>query len=209
MKSLVIAVLITCVLFMVTGCVFNEERTFRESKVDTLPIAELSSEDIGRLLDALEIMERDGTISLQSTQPHPGAIQLLEVRSYNWVGDDDARLSFSVNIFETEQGAIDYTPSESEYRTSQQNSIRVTDNGRRPFSFILYDNGTEARLRDSGVETDEYKFIIYWSISSAIRLENYRISITEHRYSDNFDDPTTSKLIKQLVDTIKNTGETP
>ena len=209
MKSLITTFLIASMFFMVTGCVFNEKRTFRESKVDTSPIAGLSSEDIDRLLDALEIMERDSTISLQRTQPHPGAFQLMEVRNFNWVGDDDSTLMFSVHIFETEQGSIDFWPSESEYRASQQHTVRVTDDGRRPVTFIFYDNGTEARLRDSGVETNEFKTIINWSISSAIRLENYRISITEHRYSDDFDDPTTSKLIKQLVDAMKNTNENP
>ena len=208
MKSLVITVLITSMLFMATGCVFNEKRTYRESKVDASPIAELSSEDIVRLLDALESMEREGIISLRNTQKRPGASQLLEVRDFNWVGDDDERLSFSIQIFETEQGAIDFTPSESVYRTSQQHIIRV-NNERRPFTFVFYDNGTEARLGDSGVITDEYKFIIYWTMSTAIRLENYRISITEHRDNSNFGDPTTGKFIKQLVDMLKNTAGNP
>jgi len=205
MKSLVITVLITSMLFMATGCAFNEKRTYRESKVDASPIAELNSEDIGRLLVALEFMEREGTISLRRTQKRPGALQLLEVRNFNWVEDDDAILSFAVYIFETEQGAIDYSPSESVYRTGQQHTVRVTDD-RHPFTFVLYDNGTEARLGDSRVLTDEFKFIIHWTMSSSIRLENYRILMTEHRYSDNFDDPTTGKLIKQLVDTLKNTA---
>ena len=212
MKSLVIIVLVVSLLFLTAGCVFNIEKTYQESKVDASPLAELSSEDIGRMLDVIDRMEKDGIISERRLQKRPGAAQLLEIHSFNWNGEDSERLMASVYVFETEQGAIDYSSSDSEHRNSQQHIVRVTDDSyayTRPYTFILYDNGAEARLGDSGAIIDEYRTIIHWSMNTGVRLENYRITMTEHRYSSNFDDPAAGMFIRQLVDMLQDTAESP
>jgi len=211
MKSIVITVLIASILFLATGCVFNEERTYRKSKVDASPLAELNSEDIGRMLDVIERLESDDIITSRRIRERPGASQLLEVHDFNWAGSKPY-LRVTVHFFETEQGAIDFTSSDSVYRNSQQHITRVSNVDhpyRRPFTFVIYDNGAEAKLSDSRANTNEYRAIIDWSITTELRLENYRIRIVEDKLINFFHFPATSKFIQQLVDMLQDTTESP
>jgi len=148
-------------------------------------------------------MEREGLITQRRIQERPGASQLIEVHNFNWIGSNDTRLMVGVSFFETEQGAIDFIPSEARLRNSQQQVIRVEDGSERhPYTFIFYNNGAEARLGDSWRVRDEYGFTIYFIMNSSLRLENIRISMTEHRDRNNFDDPAASEFIKLLCEML-------
>jgi len=198
------------VLFLLAGCTSQNRYSYRESTVDTFPIADLSSDDISQLLYVINQMEREGLISNRRIQERPGASQLIEIHSFSWVGSNENRLSVSVSFFETEQGAIDFIPSEARYRNSQQQVIRVEAGDgveRHPYTFILYNNGAEAMLGDSWRVRDEYGFTIYFIMNSSLRLENLRIRMTENRYRNNFDDPATSEFIKQLCEMLMAVNE--
>ena len=208
LKPIIAIFIIVSVLFLFTGCVFHGKNDYRESMVETSPIADLSSDDISRVPYVINHMEREGLITHRRIRERPGASQLIEVHNFNWIGSNDTRLMVGVSFFETEQGAIDFIPSETIYRNSQQQVIRIEDDSnRRPYTLMFYNNGAEARLGDSYRVTDEYGFTIYWIMNSSLRLENIRINMTEHRYRNNFDDPAASEFIKQLCEMLMAVSE--
>ena len=203
MKTIITIFTIASVLFLLTGCMSQSRYSYRESTVDTSTIADLSIDDISQVLYVINQMEREGLITQRRIQERPGASQLIEIHNFSWIGSHDARLSVSVSFFETEQGAIDFIPSEARLRNSQQQVIRVEDGSERhPYTFIFYNNGAEARLGDSWRVRDEYGFTIYFIMNSSLRLENIRISMTEHRDRNNFDDPAASEFIKLLCEML-------
>jgi len=208
MKSIITIITIASVLFLLTGCMSQKRYDYRESTVDTSPIADLSSDDISQVLYVINQMESEGLINNRRINERPGASQLIEIHSFRWKGSNDARLTVSVSFFETEQGAIDLLPSYAKYRDSQQQVIRVEDGSERhPYTMMFYNNGAEARLVDSWRSRDEYGFTIYFIQQTSLRLENTRISMTENRDRNNFDDPAASEFIKQLCEMLMAANE--
>jgi len=202
---LAVCIILGIVLFVLTfvAFIFFSRDTYRESKVDVSPVAELSAEHMNLIEDVFKRLREDNSIRGYRVQEQPGAPQLMEIHNFIWIRVDGQRLRVNVSFFQTEQGAIDFIPSESVYRAGSSAIVR-SDSERR--TFMNFNNGAEAILYDSrmmGYDSNLWFPDSQRHIGTGLRLGHVRIGMTEVRHYLDLDNNITSEFIKMLCEMLK------
>jgi hypothetical protein len=199
MWRLLCCILLSFVLLIITFAAFVilSNDTYRKSKVDASPIAELSSEQIDRLEEVIERFKEYDFITRfdieeeKYTGPH-----LSKIYKLVWYREEPhSSLDISVRFYKDEQKAID----------DMQFGIRISEDEKLFYALIENDNNTEALLRDSKmIRTSDTLYFPNSKrfISSAIRLGNARVSLTERQEYYNLDKNISSEFIKLLCEML-------
>ena len=201
---LAFCIMFSFILFIITAAVFQSlsANVNRESKVDVSPIAELSNREMGHLIDTLGRLREDDSIRGYRVEEQRDGGHLKETHNFMWVRGDEF-IHVMVRIFDTEQGAIAFSSSESLYRLNAPAPYR-SDVGK--FTFLFFENGAEIRLRDSDVQKTfgDLGIAKSWrNVNTSMRLQNIRISMTERRHYLDLDNNITSDFIKILCEMLK------
>jgi len=196
-------IMLSVILFIFTATAFQffYENAHRESKVDISPIAELSSEEMGRLEGVLERLLEDDAVKGYNLKWPSGAGHLRENHDFRWVRGDEC-IDVRVSVFETEQCAINFISSEALYRLSAPAPYR---NDFDKFTFLFLENGAEIRLGDSFIPKRFGDLGIPGSwrqMNTAMRLGNIRISMSEERHYLDLDNNVTGDFIKTLCEML-------
>ena len=197
---LLCCILLSIVLFVATFATFVllSNNSYRKSKVDASPIAELSSEQIGHLEDVLErfkgyeFITRFEIEEEKYTDPH-----LIKIYNLIWSRKEPwSLLDISVRFYKEEQDAIN----------DLQFWVNLSKDEKLPYTFIENKNNTEALLHDSKmIRTSDTLYFPNSQriINSAIRLCNVRISLSESQEYYNLDKNISTEFIKLLCELLQ------
>jgi len=195
--KLLCCILLSVVLMTITyKILFTSD--YRESQVDTSPLAELTSEQIDRLEDAIvRFKEFDFITRFDYSEVERTGI--IQSKKYDLIWrrqEPHSLLRISITFYYDEQRAIDYF----------QFGIEIKNEHRRPYTLIENDNNTEALLAHSMMERNSDTLFFPDSsryISSGLRLGNAYISLNEQQEYNNLDKNISSEFIKLLCEMLQ------
>ena len=172
--------------------------TFKESKVDVAPLAELSFEQASRFEEALNKFEGfDSVVSFSVEEDQYADSRISHKYRLFWSKADPlSGLNISVDFYKDEQRAIE------DFQALVSSRERGQDGGHK---HIAFDNNTEVLLPDSKMITGPDALYFPNSerhIDSAIRIGNARISLSEIQKYYNLDKNISSDFILALCKTL-------
>ena len=194
-----IGCIIFCIVLMTMTFRILFTSDYRKSEVNVSPIAELSSEQIDRLEDAIErFRQYDFITRFNIEEEKYTGSHLIKIFNLVWYREEPhSLLNISVSFYKEEQRAID----------DFNFWISFSSRDKKKFTLITNDNNTEALLNDSKmIRTSDTLYIPDSKryISSGIRLGSAYISLTERQENNNLDMNISTEFIKLLCDMLKD-----
>ena len=178
-------------LFLIAIMLINQRRF--PSHVDTSPLAQLTAEQVARVDDIWIQFEAHESV-LHFRAEDSNSRELNRTYSIAWQDEDFISMHISVNVFRDERTLIN----------SMRNKMRLMDSGGpRRYTYIAYDNNTEAVLEY--IFTDmPYPFpTSHRSIWTDIRIGNVSIWLAETRHANNLENDFSSQFIALLVEMLQ------
>jgi len=170
--------------------------TYRTSKVDFSPVSELSSKQIDRFEDVIDIFLNYDFITrytIQENEKDSDSDLSKEYRISWWRLEPFEMLNITITFFRDEQGAID------EIQGYRERDERHT--------YIKNDNNTEAVLFDSRMLKSASAFYFPDSeryLNSSIRIGNAVIGLGEQPKYYNLDKNVSTKFIRLICELMSN-----
>ena len=186
---LIVTIIIILLLLVVF---FYHQRRF-PSHVNTSPLAQLTAEQVARIDDVwIQFEAHESVLHFSAEDSNSREVS----RRYSIVWQDEGFISMriSVSVFYDEETPIHL----------MQNRMSLMDsNSRREYTYVAYDNNTEAVLEHIFTDTS-YISSSRRAIWTDIRIGNVRILLRETRHANNLENDFSSQFIALLVEMLQN-----
>ena len=178
-------------LLLIAIMLINQRRF--PSHVDTSPLAQLTAEQVARIEDVWIQFEAHESVLHFRAESLSNNRELDRRYSIVWQDEDFISMRISVSVFHDEKTPIN----------SMQNIMSLMDNNsRREYTYVAYDNNTEAVLEHIFTDTS-YISSSRRAIWTDIRIGNVRIQLRERRHANNLENDFSSQFIALLVEMLQ------